>query len=121
MVLLIFIIVMTACGDGQASNFRREPSKQQQPQQSHSVAGDPRLVALWQRAQQLLATQAIVLNAAYVAIGKEQPKQIPPDTRSTTLAFEGVTVTTVADLTAAELLAANPAFGCNTTLIPRVS
>ena len=108
MLLLIFIIVMTACGDGRASNFRRAPLKKQQYQHSHSVASDPQLVALWQRAQQLLATQAIVLNAAYVAIGKEQPKQIPPDTRSTTLAYEGVIVTTVADLTAAELQAANP-------------
>ena len=48
------------------------------------------------------------INAAYVAIGKEHPKQIPPDTRSTTLACEDVRVTTVADWTAAELQAANP-------------
>ena len=108
MLVLIFTIAMTAYSDGQASNFRRAPSKKQQPQQSHSVADDPQLVALWQRAQQQLATQAIVLNAAYVAIGKEHPKQIPPDTRSTSLACEGVTVTTIADLTAAELQAANP-------------
>jgi len=108
MLLLIFTIAMTAYGDGSASNFQGAPSKKQQPQPSHSVANDPQLVALWQRAQQLLATQAIVLNAAYVAIGKEQPKKIPPDTRSTTLAYEGVTVTTIADLTAAELQAANP-------------
>ena len=108
MLLLILTIAMAAYGDGQTSNSRCASPEKQQPRQSHSVANDPQLVALWQRAQQLLATQAIVLNAAYVAIGKEQPKQIPPDTRSTTLAYEGVTVTTVADLTAAELQAANP-------------
>jgi hypothetical protein len=108
MLLVIFAIAMTAYGGGQISNSRYAPPKKQQPQQSHAVAKDPQLVALWQRAQQLLATQVIVLNAAYVAIGKEQPKRIPPDARSTTLAYEDVTVTTVADLTAAELQTANP-------------
>ena len=108
MLVLIFAIAMTAYSDGQASNFRHAPSKKQQPQQSYSVASDPQLVALWQRAQQRLATQANVLNAAYVAIGKEHPKQIPPDNRSTKLAYEGVTVATIADLRAAELQAANP-------------
>jgi hypothetical protein len=74
------------------------------------VASDPQLVAMWGRAQQHLATVNIVLNAAIVKTTPGTlPDTVPPDPRALTVGYDGVTVTVVPDLTAAELKIEDPA------------
>jgi hypothetical protein len=74
------------------------------------VASDPQLVAMWGRAQQHLATVNIVLNAAVVKTTPGTlPDTVPPDPRALTVGYDGVTVTVVPDLTAAELKTEDPA------------
>ena len=60
---------------------------------------DPRLQALWVGAQQAIAYQPIVLNAALVAEGRQTvPETIAPDLRALGVSPQGVTVTPVPDV-----------------------
>jgi hypothetical protein len=73
------------------------------------VVSDSQLVAMWDRAQQYLATNNIVLNAAAMAVFPGiSPDTHPPDQRALTTSDAGVTVATLPDLTVAQLQAENP-------------
>jgi hypothetical protein len=72
------------------------------------VANDPQLVAMWSQAQNVIATQPIVLNAASAIVYGLPPLSLPPDPRAREVSDDGVVVTLVADLTVAELHAENP-------------
>jgi len=73
------------------------------------VANDPQLAAMWERAQQYLATNNIVLNAAALVVFPGiSPDTHPPDQRALATTNAGVTVATIADLTVAQLQAENP-------------
>ena len=64
---------------------------------------------MWGRAQQYLATNNIVLNAAALAVYPGiSPNTQPPDQRALATGCDGVTVTTLLDLTVAQLQAENP-------------
>ena len=74
-----------------------------------SVVSDPELVSLWGRDQQYLATNKIVLNAAALVVYPGiSPDTHPPDQRVLTTSCDGVKVTTLPDLTVAQLQAENP-------------
>lgn len=64
---------------------------------------------MWDSAQQYLATNNIVLNAAAMVVSQGiAPDTHPPDQRALTTSDAGVTVTTLPDLTVAQLQAENP-------------
>lgn len=74
-----------------------------------AVANDSQLVAVYNPAEQSLATNNIVLNAAaLVAQPGTAPDTYPPDQRALSTSYAGVTVTTLPDLTVAQLQAENP-------------
>jgi len=98
----VLTLCMLACG-GVANNPTATPNA------VVSVAGDPQLVAMSDRAQQYLATNNIVLNAAaLVVFPRIFPDTRPPDQCALTTNNDGVTVTTLPDLTVAQLQAENP-------------
>lgn len=94
---------MIACGGGTNSSPTTAPNA------TVSVSSDPQLVALWTQAQQYLATNDIVLNAAAMAVFPNTPPDTrPADQRALSASNAGVTVTILPDLTAAQLEAENP-------------
>jgi hypothetical protein len=80
----LFVLVIVSCGGQPKSN-------------SVSVLSDPQLKALWQDAQTVIATQPIMINAALVAEGKEQPIYFSPDLSAYNINPDGVTVIPVED------------------------
>jgi hypothetical protein len=73
------------------------------------VGSDPQLVTMWDSAQQYVATNNIVLNAAAMVVHPGiPPDTLPPDQRALTTSDVGATVTTLPDLTVAQLQAENP-------------
>jgi hypothetical protein len=100
------VVVLTACliACGGASSSTPKPSAVA----AVPVAGDPQLVVVWNHAEQYLAGNNIVLNAAAVVIQGTTPDIYPPDQRALGASSAGVTVTPVPDLTVVELQAENP-------------
>jgi hypothetical protein len=79
------------------------------PNASVPVATDPQLINMWDWAQQYLATNNIVLNAAALVVYPGvSPDTYAPDQRALTTSYSGVTVTTLPDLTVAQMQAENP-------------
>ena len=62
------------------------------------VSSDVQLVAMWKQAQDQLAYQVIEINAAYAALGLEQPEWMAADLGALNVSSSGVTVTPVPDL-----------------------
>ena len=100
-IVLSFCII--SCGGSSGSN----PSTASNA--AVPVANDPQLAAMWERAQQYLATNNIVLNAAALVVFPGiSPDTHPPDQRALATTNAGVTVATIADLTVAQLQGENP-------------
>ena len=101
-VAIALALCLIACG-GSSSNPAASPNA------AVSVTSNPQLVALWAGAQQYLATNNIVLNAAAMVVFPGiSPDTHPPDQRALTTSDAGVTVTTIPDLTVSQLQAENP-------------
>jgi len=101
-VAIALALCLIACG-GSSSNPAAAPNA------AVSVTSNPQLVALWAGAQQYLATNNIVLNAAAMVVFPGiSPDTHPPDQRALTTSDAGVTVTTIPDLTVSQLQAENP-------------
>jgi len=101
------VVVLTACliACGGASSSTPKPSAVA----AVPVAGDSQLVTVWNHAEQYLADNNIVLNAAAVVTQPgTTPDIYPPDQRALGASSAGVTVTPVPDLTVVELQAENP-------------
>ena len=106
-VLLLLVLILDGCG-GAPANAKAVGVAQKPAAQAHASFADPRLQALWVEAQQAIATQPIILNAAYVAERRDVVNDTrPADRRALDVWPDGVTVSTVADLTVAELQAEN--------------
>ena len=89
-VVLLLLLGVVGCGGGKPSS----PSSA-----SIQVSSDARLVAMWQQAQYQLAYHLIEINAAYAALGLEQPEWVAADLGALTASSSGVTVTPVPDVT----------------------
>ena len=106
-VLLLLVLILDGCG-GAPANAKAVAVAQKPEAQAHASFADPRLQALWVEAHQAIATQPIILNAAYVAERRDVVNDTrPADRRALDVWPDGVTVSTVADLTVAELQAEN--------------
>ena len=100
---VVLTLCMMACGGGANSSLPPAPNA------AVSVSSDPQFVALWCQAQQYLATNDIVLNAAAMAVfPNTSPDTRPPDQRALNTSNTDVTVTPLPDLTVAQLQAENP-------------
>jgi hypothetical protein len=101
-VAIALILSLIACG---GSSIPPEAAKAT----AVPVANDPQLISVWNRAAQYLANNNILLNAAAMVTQPGTTADIyPPDQRALDATYTGVTVTTVQDLTVAQLQAENP-------------
>ena len=104
--ILLFFAALTGCGGGK---FNSTPSCTTGfDNQTNGGATDTQLQALWQQAQQDLATQAIVLNPVTVQMHGRTLQTIGPESRANGVQPKCVAVVTVPDLTVAQLQAENP-------------
>jgi hypothetical protein len=104
---LLLVVAFTGCGGSQyaptptcaASSFDN---------QTNGGATNSQLQALWQQAQQDLATQPIALNPVSVQMQGGNLQTIAPDTRANGVQPNCIAVITIPDLTVAQLQAENP-------------
>lgn len=106
LVVLLFAAALTGCGGGTLDSTSSRTTGFDN--RTNGAATDPQLRALWQRAQQELATQPIVLNPVAVQMHGGTLVSIAPDSRANSVQPEGVAVIAVPDLTVAQLQAENP-------------
>jgi hypothetical protein len=104
---LLFLVVFTGCG---GSQYAPTPSCAAAAfdNQTNGEATNSQLQALWQQAQQDLATQTIALNPVTVQMQGGTLQTIAPDTRANGVQPNCIAVITVPDLTVAELKVENP-------------
>ena len=106
-IILLLVLILDGCGAAPA-NAKAAAVAQKPAAGAHASFPDPRLQELWIEAQQAIASQPIVLNAAYVAEHRDVVNDTrPADRRAMDVWPDGVTVSTVADLTVAELQSEN--------------
>jgi len=105
--ILFLSMISNGCGGGQ---FAPTPSCTATSFDNRTYGGatDSRLQALWQQAQQELATQPIVLNPVAAQVQGVALQTIAPDSRANQVQPQCVAVITVPDLTVAQLQAENP-------------
>jgi len=104
--VFILVLILTSCGGAPPKSVA---AAQHDPAQHHASFTDPRLNAMWTQAQQTIATQPIVLNAAKVAMRVEVVNRTKPaDRRALNTWPDGVTVSTEPDLLVSQLQAENP-------------
>jgi hypothetical protein len=100
--VVVLTLCLTSCGGGSSN-----PSAASNA--AVPVASDPQLIAVWGRAEQYLAANNIVLNAAVLVTQPGTVADIyPPDQRALDASYTGVTVTTIQDLTVVQLQNENP-------------
>ena len=106
--VLLFVAALTGCGGG--GKFDPTPSCATTgfDNQTSGGATDSQLQALWQQAQQDLATQPIVLNPVAAQMQGATLQTIAPDSRATGVQPQCIAVVAVPDLTVAQLQAENP-------------
>ncbi len=104
---LLFVVAFTGCG---GSQYAPTPScaATSFDNQTNGGATDSQLQALWQQAQQELATQPIALNPVTVQMQGGTLQTIAPDSRATGVQPNCIAVITIPDLTVAQLQAENP-------------
>lgn len=104
---LLFVVGFTACG---GSQYAPTPSCSSTSfdNQTNGGATSSQLQALWQQAQQDLATQPIALNPVTVQMQGGTLQTIAPDSRANGVQPNCIAVITVPDLTVAQLHAENP-------------
>ncbi len=104
---LLFVLAFTGCG---GSQYAPTPSCSSSSfdNQTNGGATESQLQALWQQAQQELATQPIALNPVTVQMQGGTLQTIAPDARANGVQPNCIAVITIPDLTVAELQAENP-------------
>ena len=104
---LLFAVAFTVCG---GSQYAPTPScaASSFDNQTNGGATNSQLQALWQQAQQDLATQTIALNPVTVQMQGGTLQSVAPDTRADGVQPNCIAVITVPDLTVAQLQAENP-------------
>jgi hypothetical protein len=105
--VLLFVATFTACGGSQSAPTP-SCSATSFDNQTNGGATEAQLQALWQHAQQELATQQISLNPVAVLVNGGALQTIAPDSRATSVQPQCVAVISVPDLTVAQLQAENP-------------
>jgi hypothetical protein len=107
--VLLFVAALTACGGSQLAPSP-SPSCATASFDNRTNGGvtDAQLEALWQQAQQDLATQTIPLNPVTVLMQGAVPDLITPDSRALGVQPKCIAVIAVPDLTVAQLQAENP-------------
>ncbi len=105
--VLLFAAISTGCG---GSQFAPTPSCSSTSfdNQTNGGATNSQLQAIWQEAQQDLATQPITLNPVAVLMNGGTLQTTAPDTRADGVQPKCIAVISVPDLTAAQLQAENP-------------
>lgn len=105
--VLLILAAITGCG---GSQYAPTPSCSSSSfdNQTNGGATNTQLQALWQQAQQDLATQSIALNPVTVQMQGGTLQTIAPDSRAGGVQPNCIAVITVPDLTVAELQAENP-------------
>jgi hypothetical protein len=105
--ILLFVVAFTGCG---GSQYAPTPSCSATAfdNQTNGGATESQLQALWQQAQQELATQPIALNPVTVQMQGGTLQIIAPDSRANGVQPNCIAVISIPDLTVAELQAENP-------------
>lgn len=107
--VLFFLAPLTGCGGSKFDAPRSSSCATTGfDNRTHGGATDSQLQALWQQAQQELATQPIPLNPVAAQMQGGTLETIAPDLRASGVQPQCIAVISVPDLTVAQLQAENP-------------